>query len=299
MRKPLHLGPYDCTLQLLRTGNPFIHNFCERYQTDIFTIRLMLRRTVCMRGPAAAEAFYHPGRMTRVGAVPPNVLALLQDKGSVHTLDDEAHRVRKQMFMSMMSPAALEAMVKRVVSHLDSAASTWQQSARVALHAALQTVYCQSICEWVGIDLAPAELKARSQELAAMIDGAGSVGIRHLRGHWLRRRTERWARELIRAQRQRPAPAEPPTPLASIAAHRDADGRLLPVDVAAVELINLLRPTGENSQYFVYTQWASQEDYENWRDSRANTAAHASDDGQPRKPVASGSDLLEFEIVEL
>ena len=34
------------------------------------------------------------------------------------------------------------------------------------------------------------------------------------------------------------------------------------------EGFNLLRPTGENTQYFVYTQWASQEDYENWRDSK-------------------------------
>ena len=65
------------------------------------------------------------------------------------------------------------------------------------------------------------------------------------------------------------------------------------------EGFNLLRPTGENTQYFVYTQWASQEDYENWRDSRENTAAHASEDGKPRKPVAFGSELLEFEIVEL
>lgn len=65
------------------------------------------------------------------------------------------------------------------------------------------------------------------------------------------------------------------------------------------EGFNLLRPTGENTQYFVYTQWASQEDYENWRDSRDSTAAHASEDGKPRTPVASGSELLEFDIVEL
>ena len=65
------------------------------------------------------------------------------------------------------------------------------------------------------------------------------------------------------------------------------------------EGFNLLRPTGENNEYFVYTQWASREDYENWRDSRGNAAAHASEDGKPRTPVASGSELLEFEIVEL
>lgn len=65
------------------------------------------------------------------------------------------------------------------------------------------------------------------------------------------------------------------------------------------EGFKLLRPTGQNTQYFVYTQWASQEDYDTWRDSRENMAAHAGADNEPRKPVASGSELLEFDVVEL
>lgn len=65
------------------------------------------------------------------------------------------------------------------------------------------------------------------------------------------------------------------------------------------EGFNLLRPTGDNTQYFVYTQWASRQDYENWRDSRDSAAAHASEDGKPRQAVATGAELLEFDIVEL
>lgn len=65
------------------------------------------------------------------------------------------------------------------------------------------------------------------------------------------------------------------------------------------EGFQLLRPTGDNNQYFVYTQWASREDFENWRDSRDSAAAHASEDGTPRQPVATGAELLEFDIVEL
>src|SRR5699024_8959106 len=61
----------------------------------------------------------------------------------------------------------------------------------------------------------------------------------------------------------------------------------------------LLRPSGENNQGFVYTQWASREDFENWRSSRDSSAAHASEDGTPRQPVATGAELLEFDIVEL
>ena len=41
-------------------------------------------------------------------------------------------------------------------------------------------------------------------------------------------------------------------------------------DAPGFEGFKLLRPTGNNDQYFVYTQWASREDYENWRDSREN-----------------------------
>lgn len=251
MSKPLHLGPFDCSLLLLKRGNPFIHSLCERYQTDIFTMRLLLRRTVCMRGPAAAEAFYHPGRMTRVGAIPASVLTLLQDKGSVATLDGDQHRARKHMFMSLMKREALNAMAELITTNLEKAAAGWQQSATVTLHGALQTVYTQSVCQWAGIDLTPAECNQRAREFAAMIDGAGSIGPRNWQGQWLRQRTERWARQLIRAQRQRSPDSDATEPLAAIAAYREINGELLPIEVAAVELINLLRPTVAVANYAV------------------------------------------------
>ncbi|MGG5753514.1 antibiotic biosynthesis monooxygenase family protein [Zafaria sp. Z1313] len=59
------------------------------------------------------------------------------------------------------------------------------------------------------------------------------------------------------------------------------------------EGFKLLRPTAGESRYFVYTQWATREDYENWRDHRAAR------DHSGQAPVASGAELLEFEVVEL
>lgn len=56
----------------------------------------------------------------------------------------------------------------------------------------------------------------------------------------------------------------------------------------------LLRPvTGEN-RYFVYTKWASQEDFDAWANGPAK-AAHAQENKQP---VSSGASLLEFEVVQ-
>jgi len=59
----------------------------------------------------------------------------------------------------------------------------------------------------------------------------------------------------------------------------------------------LLRPVGGGSRYFVYTRWESEEAYRAWADGPAQ-AAHAGADGAPRRPVATGADLLEFEVVQ-
>jgi heme-degrading monooxygenase HmoA len=59
----------------------------------------------------------------------------------------------------------------------------------------------------------------------------------------------------------------------------------------------LLRPTAGDERYFVVTQWDSEESFAAWRDGDAR-AAHATPEGEaPRKPVATGADLLEFEVV--
>jgi heme-degrading monooxygenase HmoA len=55
----------------------------------------------------------------------------------------------------------------------------------------------------------------------------------------------------------------------------------------------LLRPVGGESRYFVYTRWESDEAFQAWAAGPAR-AAHG---GQGR-PVSTGANLLEFEVVE-
>lgn len=56
----------------------------------------------------------------------------------------------------------------------------------------------------------------------------------------------------------------------------------------------LLRPVAGESRYFVYTKWETEEHFQAWADGPAKEA-HA---GERAKPVASGSSLLEFEVVQ-
>ncbi len=59
----------------------------------------------------------------------------------------------------------------------------------------------------------------------------------------------------------------------------------------------LLRPTAGEERYFVVTHWADEESFTAWRDGDARTA-HAAPPGEaPRKPVSTGADLLEFDVV--
>jgi len=56
----------------------------------------------------------------------------------------------------------------------------------------------------------------------------------------------------------------------------------------------LLRPVKGETRYFVYTRWESEEAFQAWSDSGAKDA-HA---GERARPVASGSSLLEFDVVQ-
>jgi heme oxygenase (mycobilin-producing) len=65
------------------------------------------------------------------------------------------------------------------------------------------------------------------------------------------------------------------------------------------EGFELLRPTGGESRYFVYTRWDSEESFQAWVQSDSFTRGHAqaaADRGE--RPVAHGSALLEFEVVQ-
>ena len=57
-----HEKSVDSSLALLSDGYMFISKRCQRYQSDIFATRLMLRHAICVMGEDAARMFYHPDR---------------------------------------------------------------------------------------------------------------------------------------------------------------------------------------------------------------------------------------------
>ena len=65
------------------------------------------------------------------------------------------------------------------------------------------------------------------------------------------------------------------------------------------ESFELLRPVEGETRYFVYTRWESEEAFRAWVESSSFTRGHAQASAdRGAEPVAHGSSLLSFEVVQ-
>jgi|TARA_R100000501_G_scaffold17256_1_gene31941 fatty-acid peroxygenase len=250
------LASFDSTLAFFREGYDFVGNRCRETSSDAFRTRIMLRKVVCMRGADAARQFYDGEHFTRAGSMPPTTLRLLQDKGSVQQCDGAHHRARKAMFLGLLTGPAVDAIVQEFEVAWQDALPDWRARPSVVLHEEMQRLLCKAACAWAGIPLTGRELSRRTAEMAAMIDSAGAVSPKVLRALLLRRRSEAWARRAIlraRAQEKNDAP------VSVLAHHREPDGNLLDLDDAAVELLNLIRPTVAVARFITFAALALHE----------------------------------------
>ena len=263
------LSGLDSSAALLREGYAFGANRFAACGSDVFETRLMLRQAVVAFGEEAARFLYEPDRMTRRRALPITTLTLLLDLSSVDLLDGDSHRHRKQMFMSLMTPSALTEIGDLVEQEWRARSPEWADAGNVVLFDAVREVLCRAVCAWSGVPLAPDEAGIRTHQLAAMVEGAGSVGPRNLRGQVLRHRAERWAGDIITRVRSGDLAVEEGRAAHAIAWHRDADGRQLDTEVARVELLNVLRPTVAVARFIAFAALALHQNPE-WREKVAD-----------------------------
>jgi fatty-acid peroxygenase len=87
------------------------------------------------------------------------------------------------------------------------------------------------------------EVPALARDLTTLVDGFATGAPRHWRARRVRQRREAWLAGIVEEVRSGQRTARPDSALAVVSAHRDADGELLEPRVAAVELINVIRPT--------------------------------------------------------
>lgn len=265
--------PWDGSRALLADPYRFIGRTCRQLGTEVFETRLLLQRTLCMSGTRAAEVFYDTRWFQRQGAAPEAVRATLFGKGGVQGLDGARHRQRKALFVQVTGAHQVAALVDRVRHEWTQALPAWSAGGPVSLYRALQPVLARAVCGWAGVPLPEHELPRRTAQLVALFDSAAGGPAAHLQSRLARLQAEGWLSALLedaRAGRLR----LPVGSAAHVVCWYREGGKPLPARVAAVELLNLLRPTVAVSVYITFVAHAL-ESHPAWSEALAGSGPHA------------------------
>ncbi|MFF4381186.1 cytochrome P450 [Kitasatospora sp. NPDC001547] len=247
----------DSTLSLLLHGYAWLPDERRRRPGPVLRTRLLGRPAVVLHGPEAVRFFYDERHIRRAGALPEPVLSTLFGQGAVHGLDGPEHQLRKAMFLGLLAdPQRRGRLVQDVGAAWDAAVPAWRDRGRVVVLDAAAEVLAAGVARWAGLTLHDDEVAPFARDLVAMVDGFSTPGPRHWRARLARRRRERSLAELVEAVRDGSLRVPAGSAVHVVAAHRDADGEPLPARVAAVELLNILRPTTAVCWFTAFTAHA-------------------------------------------
>lgn len=258
----------DRTLPLLAEGYAWLPNRMRDTPGPVVRTRILGRPALALRGPEAVRFFYDERNVHRHRAVPEPVLATLFGHEAVHTLDGVAHRARKSLFLPLLAPDRIAGLVDRTAAAWDEAVPAWGRRGSVVLFDEASTVLATGVHRWAGIPLDDADAEATARDMTAMVDGFATAGPRHLRARRARARQEDRLGRLVRDIRSGTVAAPADSVLDLVCRHRDADGEPLDEKTAAVELLNVVRPTTAVAWFVAFTAHALHK----WPEHRAPLA---------------------------
>lgn len=237
---------------LLLHGYNFIQKYGRKYGTDVFQIRLLGKKVICMRGEEAAKIFYNETYFKRRGVAPKMVQNTLFGKHGIQGLDGIEHKQRKVLFMSLMTPENMKKLNELLMEQLEEYSKRWEKESFILLFDEVQELLTKVACKWAGIPLKDSEVSLKADDFGKMIDGFGSFGCRYWMGKCARDRTEEWIKQIIKQARFNKAAFDKNSAVYAFAWHKDINGELLRTQVAAVDLINLIRPIVAIATYITF-----------------------------------------------
>lgn len=248
--------PSDNSLEsgfsLLFEGYNFAKKRYESLDTDIFKTRFLFENTICMKGEEAAKIFYNNEFFVRKDASPKRIQKSLFGEGGVQDLDGEEHKHRKQMLMSFMTHERVNNLIHIMDEQWNSSIKRWEKASYITLFDETLELIFRGVCQWTGVPLNKENAWERTVDFIAMVEAFGGVGPRYLRGRTGRSRSKKWIMEIIEKVRNNELKVEKDSPLYIISLHRDINGKLLDKRIAAVEVINVIRPTVAISYFMAF-----------------------------------------------
>lgn len=246
----------DHTLKLLDEGYLFIKNRTDLYQCNMFETHIMGEKVICFTGEEACRIFYNEELFQRKGAMPMRIQKTLFGVNAIQGMDKKPHTQRKLFFMSLMTEARQKELTRLFENELEASVSQWVEKSEIVLFREMKNIICKAACLWTGVPLPEGEIEGRADDFCSMIDGIGGVGPRYWKGKAGRNKTEEWIQGIISDVRQGKLKTKEDSPLQLMAFYRDIDGNQLDIQMAAKELINVIRPIVAISTYITFTALA-------------------------------------------
>ena len=138
----------------------------------------------------------------------------------------------------------------------ERAVADWTAAGQIDLYPQVQLLLTRAVCEWAGVPLPEAEVETRTRQLTALFDDAGDIGLGHLRSRAARKAAERWTAEVIEQIRSGQLAVPDLSAASVIANYQEPDGQPMSPRIAAVELLNVLRPTVATAVYITFVAHA-------------------------------------------
>ncbi|KOV70545.1 cytochrome P450 [Streptomyces sp. NRRL WC-3618] len=235
----------DRSLTALAQGYAWLPGLLHERPDGAARTRVLGKPALVVRGPDAVRFFYDEHNVRREGALPPPVLSTLFGHDAVHTLDGGAHLARKEFFLPLLRADRIACLVEHVVPAWDEAVREWSGADQIVLFDAASVVLTRGVCRWAGVPLdeGAGDTERLARDLVAMVDGFATAGPRHWRARRARSRQEERFSRLVEDVRSGRVLAPEGSVLASVCRHHEATGELLRPHTAAVELLNVVRPT--------------------------------------------------------
>lgn len=254
-----HDKSLDNSIALMKEGYLFIQNRMKKYNSDVFTARLLGEQAICISGEEATKLFYDNDRFQRKGAAPKRIQKSLFGENAIQTMDGQSHIHRKLLFTSLMTPPNQKLLGQIVREQWLASAQGWHEQEEVILFDEAKEILCRVACSWAGVPLEDAEVKDRADDFMNMVDAFGAVGPRHWKGRISRTKTEDWIEDLIEKVRSGKISSREGSAIYEMAFHKQLDGSLLDARMAAIELINVLRPIVAIATFITFSALALHE----------------------------------------
>jgi fatty-acid peroxygenase len=280
-------GPqWDDSVGLALNGYAWLPALWRRGGGVAVHTRVMGQRAVALRGPDAVRFFYDERHVRRRTAIPEPVQGTLFGHRAIQTLDGDEHRQRKAMFLSLLKdPNRVADLVDRVAVAWDEAVASWTEQHQVVLFDEAGRVITRGVCDWAGVPLDKAKVAPAARDLTALVDGFATLGPRHWRARRARGRCEDWLATLVRQVRSGTTVAPTGSALDAVSRQSDTGGELLDPRCAAMELLNVIRPTVAVAWFVAFTGHA----LHRWPEHQARLQA-----GDPAYAVAFAHEVRRF-----